>query len=51
MWRVIVYADGARQIAFTSIGVALRHYVTDMRAGHYHIHHGVIAKVCSACQS
>ncbi|KAK9839840.1 hypothetical protein WJX81_005356 [Elliptochloris bilobata] len=33
------------QIAFTSIGVALRHFVADMRSGQYHIHHGVIAKV------
>ncbi len=33
------------QIAFTSIAVALRHYLADLRAGRFHIHHGVIAKV------
>lgn len=48
MRRGAADVGGARQIAFTSIGVALRHYVADMRAGHYHIHHGVIAKVCPA---
>ena len=45
MSQVAADMGGMRQIAFTSIGVALRHYVADMRAGHYHIHHGVIAKV------
>ncbi|KAK9806792.1 hypothetical protein WJX72_002881 [[Myrmecia] bisecta] len=32
------------QIAFSSIAVALRHYVEDLQRGKFHIHHGVIDK-------
>ena len=34
----------AMQIAFSSISLALQHYVEDMRLGQYRVHHGVVAK-------
>ena len=32
------------QIAFSSISLALQHYVEDMQQGHYRVHHGVVSK-------
>lgn len=32
------------QIAFSSVAIALRYYVSDMESGRFHIHHGVIEK-------
>ena len=32
------------QVAFSSVATALRFYVSDLEAGRFHIHHGVIEK-------
>ncbi len=32
------------QIAFSSVATALRYYVSDLEAGRFHVHHGVIEK-------
>lgn len=32
------------QIAFSSISLALRYYLEDMKIGTYRVHHGVVAK-------
>ncbi|KAL3155402.1 hypothetical protein ABBQ38_010959 [Trebouxia sp. C0009 RCD-2024] len=32
------------QIAFSSISLALQHYVEDMKRGQYRVHHGVVSK-------
>ena len=33
------------QIAFSSVSLSLKHYLQDLAAGTWHVHHGVIAKV------
>lgn len=32
------------QLAFSSVSIALRHYLEDLRQGHFHLHHGAILK-------
>ena len=32
------------QIAFSSVSLALKHYIDDMKSGEYSFHHGMIEK-------